>query len=66
MLFSRKRPAQGAAKLPTGVPESNRKIGFGESGGNRALYVAQRHLIAQFAERDGPFVYRLGREIFIL
>jgi hypothetical protein len=27
-------------------------IGFGESGGNRALYVAERHLVARFAERE--------------
>ena len=28
---------------------------FGESGGNRALYAAQRHLIARFAEREEIF-----------
>ena len=27
----------------------------GESGGNRALYAAQRHLIARFAEREEIF-----------
>ena len=28
---------------------------FGESGGNQALYVAQRHPIARFAEREEIF-----------
>ena len=43
-----------------GVLESNRKIGFGESEGNCALYCARRNSEAQFAERNGRLPEWLG------
>ena len=40
-----------------GVPDTNQQSACGgESGGNCALYVAARHLLAQFAERVVSFV----------
>ena len=38
-----------------GVPDATCHGCGGESGGNRALYAAQRHLIARFAEREESF-----------
>ena len=35
----------------------------GESGGNRALYAAQRHLIARFAEREEIFDVLIELEV---
>ena len=35
-----------------GVPESNRKIGFGESEGTSRFYCAERNLCDLVAERD--------------
>ena len=37
------------------TPTRSRKASKSESEGNRALYVAGRHLVARFAEREGVF-----------
>ncbi len=49
-----------APVYPIRGPRKQSQIGFGESGGNRALYGAERHPIARFAERFGRLPEWLG------
>ena len=37
---------------PSNPKKRQRVVGFSESGGNRALYIAGRHPVARFGERE--------------